>query len=675
MSRFTLALAPFVALLAVTVSVAGNSTDGRPQGAQALQFKAGVDLVVFDVSVLDQRREPVRGLIANDFTVTDGGTEVPIQTFQAVDLPTTNAPMTGWMRDVAPDVQRNDVSDNRILVIVLDDALARNVLNADRPAAIQQTRVIANRFIDGMGPRDLAAVVFPFDKSGGQDFTNDKARLRRAVARFSGNSESRLLAEPGGAVAFRDRFLAESLATTLRSIAGYLGDIPNKRKAIVLVSEGIPMDAAALGTRQSLADGDESAGELRNVLREVRAALDLAQRSNVAIYPFNPAGLLATSSARTRGTEGGGTGLDPGAPDNDSHKHDFLSLLASDTGGIAVIDSNEERPAVAQVFRETSSYYLLGCVAPTGIKRGRFRKVSIRVNRPGLIVRSRTGYFERGPGQATSAAAEASAGGLSAALASLLPRGDIAMQITAGLLAAPGRRETTVGVVVALRLPTDLVKDRVVDDVALVVDAYDSGGNRKARQQLDAKVVLRPGAAGGSACELVGRLDLKPGRYQLRAAARSSVLAKAGSVFSDLDVPDTSSADFGMSDLFLSARTGLPVAPKEGLAPLAPVTPTTLREFGVENEAKAFVRVHQNPRRPLGDVTVAATIVDESGTKVFDISVVLAPARFSADGAADFFLQLPVAKLKAGAHLLTITATRAERSAQRTVRFDVRPTE
>jgi VWFA-related protein len=268
MSRFT--PIPFVVLLAVSSSLSSRPTDLHRQGTRALQFKAGVDLVVFDVSVLDQRREPVRGLAASDFTVVEGGTEIPIQTFQAVDLPIapTSAPLAGWLREVVPDVQRNDVSDNRILVIVLDDALARNVLGSDRPAAIQQTRVIANRFIDEMGPRDLAAIVFPFDKSGGQDFTNDKARLRRAVARYSGNSESRLLAEPGGAVAFRDRFLAESLATTLRSIAGYLGDIPNKRKAIVLVSEGIPMDAAALGSRQSLADGDESAGELRNVLRE-----------------------------------------------------------------------------------------------------------------------------------------------------------------------------------------------------------------------------------------------------------------------------------------------------------------------------------------------------------------------------------------------------------------------
>jgi VWFA-related protein len=663
----------FVALLAALALLSGEPTGGHEHGAPTPQFRTGVDLVVFDVSVLDQRREPVRGLTANDFTVVEDGIEIPIQTFQAVGQPAADDSMTGWMREVAPDVQRNDdLGDKRILVIVLDDALAKNVLSPDRPAAIQQTRLIANRFIDNMGPRDLAAVVFPFDKSGGQNFTNDKALLRRAVARYSGNSESRLLAEPGGAVAFRDRYLAESLATTLRTVADYLGDIPNKRKALVLVSEGIPMNVAVLGSRQSLADGDESAGELRNVLREIKATIDAAQRANVSIYPFNPAGLVTTFNARVRGTDEGGAELDPIASDGDGHKHDFLSLLASDTGGFAVIDSNEERPAIAQVFRENSSYYLLGCVPPDGDREGRFRRVSVRVKRPGLIVRSRTGYFERVPSRATPSGAAASAGGLSAALASLLPRGDIAMHIAAGPLAVPGRRETAIGIVVALRLPTVSVGDRVVDDVVLVLDAYGGDGDRKARQQLNAKVALRPAMSEGAACELIGRLDLTPGRYQLRAAAQSSVQARAGSVFCDLDVPDLSSVDLGLSGVFLSARTGRAVAPKEGLGLLAPVTPTTLREFGVENEARAFVRVYQHGRRSVSNVTVEATIVDGAGTKVFEASELLTPPRFSVDGEADFWLPLPVAKLKPGAFLLTIAAIRGDRSVNRNTRFDVR---
>jgi hypothetical protein len=75
----------------------------------------------------------------------------------------------------------------------------------------------------------------------------------------------------------------------------------------------------------------------------------------------------------------------------------------------------------------------------------------------------------------------------------------------------------------------------------------------------------------------------------------------------------------------------------------------------------------------LGDVTVAARIVDGASTKVFETSEELVPTQFSADGGADFWLQLPVAKLKAGEHLLTITATTRDRSVERKIRFDVRP--
>jgi hypothetical protein len=51
--------------------LAAASRQAAPQAVPA--FKAGVDLIVLDVSALDDKRQPVRGLSAEDFTILEDG--------------------------------------------------------------------------------------------------------------------------------------------------------------------------------------------------------------------------------------------------------------------------------------------------------------------------------------------------------------------------------------------------------------------------------------------------------------------------------------------------------------------------------------------------------------------------------------------------------------------------
>src|SRR5215468_2419083 len=87
---------------------------GAMVGGQTPQFRAGVDLIQLDVSVLDKKtHRPVRGLTMADFSVLEDGRQQPIAAFAAVDVPDPPAvpvvdgkPVT-WLRDVPPDVQSN----------------------------------------------------------------------------------------------------------------------------------------------------------------------------------------------------------------------------------------------------------------------------------------------------------------------------------------------------------------------------------------------------------------------------------------------------------------------------------------------------------------------------------------------------------------------------------------
>ena len=62
------------------VGVLAGRQESRPQ------FRTGVELVQLDVTVLDNKREPVNGLSASDFTVLDNGVETPIRAFTPVEL-------------------------------------------------------------------------------------------------------------------------------------------------------------------------------------------------------------------------------------------------------------------------------------------------------------------------------------------------------------------------------------------------------------------------------------------------------------------------------------------------------------------------------------------------------------------------------------------------------------
>jgi len=109
-----------IAVLAAAVVVAVAAAQQPPK------FISGVEMVVLDVSVLDRDRRPVRGLKASDFTVLEDGQPQKVSSFDAFDVedPVPAAPLAPWVREVAPDVPKNtDITDKRLVVIVMDDAV------------------------------------------------------------------------------------------------------------------------------------------------------------------------------------------------------------------------------------------------------------------------------------------------------------------------------------------------------------------------------------------------------------------------------------------------------------------------------------------------------------------------------------------------------------------------
>jgi hypothetical protein len=126
-----------------------------PQAPQPT-FRARVDLIQVDVSVLGRDRHPVSGLTAADFTLMEDGRPRPIVSFTEVHVPPPAALTAGWMADIAPDVTTNTQPPRRLVVIAIDDgALSTN----GGLWGVQKARAAARAAVKELGPDDLAALV------------------------------------------------------------------------------------------------------------------------------------------------------------------------------------------------------------------------------------------------------------------------------------------------------------------------------------------------------------------------------------------------------------------------------------------------------------------------------------------------------------------------------------
>jgi len=258
-SLFSLALAPTVLVLAtIATAQGGGQAPAEPAGAQQppITFRAEVNYVEVDARVLDERGAFVTSLTPADFQVLEDGKPQQVSIFSLVNIPVERAERPLFAsQPIEPDVRTNlDGANGRIYLLVLDD-LHTNVLRSQRVKAT--VRQFVEKF---MGANDTAAVVFTSGRTdASQDFTSNPRLLLRAVDKFMGRkvrsatlgrieeeARTRDLRSQGDRIADPDEmergYQARTALETITNLAGYLGGISGRRKALVLFSEGIDYD-------------------------------------------------------------------------------------------------------------------------------------------------------------------------------------------------------------------------------------------------------------------------------------------------------------------------------------------------------------------------------------------------------------------------------------------------
>ena len=671
-------IASLVLIAAAAQAPAPVQPPAAPQPAQPpVTFKVEVNYVEIDATVTDAQGAFVRTLTRNDFQVLEDGKPQTLATFSVVDIPIERPdPPLFAKAAIPPDTASNRTPfDGRVFVVVIDDL---NIRAARTPRA----RAAARQFVQRhLGANDIVAIVNTsgFGK-GMQDFTGNRQLALRAIDSAMGikaeSSTQAALADyyvnrdmPGlgsnANAAFNEmqRFInARNSLRTLRNIADYMAGMRGRRKAVVYFSEGL---------NYNLTDTFASprASDVQRELRDMTAA---ATRANVSVYSVDPRGV---TSGLEDGIEISGFPVDnsilPTAlMDEMRLEHDSLRVVAEQTGGLAVLNQNDFRSGFTRILADNSSYYVLGYY-PTNDKRdGKFRSVDVKVLPPGLRVRARRGYTA--PTAARKADDKETPARTSPELRDALDSPVAISGLSLTAFAAPfkgagGKDALALAIEVdgsAMQF-TQTPAGTFANKLEVTMFAADGEGRIRDGKRDEFDLGLRPQTyevvrQGGF--RIVRRLQVPPGKYQVRIGARESG-GKLGTVLLDVEAPDFSKAALSMSGILIASAyaSRLPTANPDPTVnefkDVLPSAPTALRDFPRGDQLSIFVEVYDNNAKTPHRVEIKTEILADDGKVVLTKSDERKSEELQgSSGGYGHVTPVPLSALAPGRYVLRITA-------------------
>jgi VWFA-related protein len=551
------------AMLAAPGTPAGMAQNAAPaQSDQQGTFvlKVNGDLVLTNVIVRDSKTgELVKGLTRNDFSIYENGKQQQIETFdfQSVDqaAPLNEATVSGLAgagkKDAnAPAIvaRPEDLRNHRLIVMFFD-------LTSMQPEDLERSVDAAQDFLKSkMQAADLVALVSLGDSLNvDQDFTADRDALIREVGAYNG-TEGQGFAQGANA---NSNQVEDTTAYTpdeseyndintdrelfaLRTISKSLEKITEK-KSLLYFSGGISRD------------GIENQASLR-------AAINAAVRANLAIYSVDTRGLQAisplgdasTGSLRGTGAYSGGALLNN--MNQNFATQEVMATLSSDTGGKAFFDSNDFAPAFAQVQRDTSAYYAIGFRSTNPARDGRYRKLTVKINRPGVKLEYRPGYYA--PADFKHSGREDREQELEEQLTSDLPATDMAVYLDAMYFRLD---ENRFYVPVSLIVPGSQIpfvkggdKDKATLDI--IGEVIDEVKRPIGHARETVKLNLDPSLqARQKNIQYTTSFNLPAGKYHLKFVVRENQTGRMGSFEADITLPDMKKLPLKMSSIVLAS--------------------------------------------------------------------------------------------------------------------------
>jgi VWFA-related protein len=554
-------------ILATLLQLALVCSSLPAQQATDYTFRVQSELVLVNVAVRDKNGNFVRGLKPQDFTILEDNKPQKIDSFDVEDVDAIatqdvaqvkplQSPLTqpvnpaGAAPPTAAAQNQNQFKDRRVIVLFFD-------LSAMEPDEIDRAVTSAEHYVDTqMAPADLVSIVsLGSALLVNQDFTSDRDLLKKQIQAFSSGSgqgfEEGTTGTTEGTPDTGQPFTADDTEynifntdrrlEALRSVAEKLSHVDQK-KSLIYFSSG--MDRTGIENQS-----------------ELRAATNAAVRANLAIYTMDMRGLQAlvaggeAQNASLRGTSAYSGQATINALNSNFTTQETLVTLASDTGGRAFLDSNDFGQVFKGVQQDTSTYYLVGYRSTNPARDGRYRRITVKVNIPGVKIDYRRGYYA--PADYKHSTKEDKELQLQEELASELPTTDLPLYLsTAYFRLETNKFYIPISLVVpGSEIPFTRSSDR--DKATLDVIGIVTDGQHHAVTQIRDTVNLAVNTSSEVQKKNVQYdtgLSLPPGKFHLKFVVRENQTGRMGSFETDLDVPDLKSQPLKMSSIVLASQ-------------------------------------------------------------------------------------------------------------------------
>jgi len=505
----------------------------------------------------------MQDLKAEDFTVLEDGKPQHILSFDSENLDTTPVTSAGPAQQsvteqpivparpllTAKDVDK-ELSNKRVIVLFFD-------LSSMNPDETQRAVDAARKYVQKkMTASDMIAIVsLASSLRLDQDFTSDPARLLKVLNRYThaegqgmdngSTGDADGIEETGNGYTPDEteynQFNTDRKLEALESLCQVLSKF-NQKKSVIYFSSGVTQT------------GVENQAALR-------AAVNSAVKANVAIYTMDSRGLEAeppggsASAASLRGTAMySGAGV-RNQLDQNFASQETLVTLAGYTGGKAFLDTNDLGQIFDRVQRDTSVYYVIGYKSNNPLKDGRYRHIQVKINRPGVNLEFRKGYYA--PKDYKHFNTEDKERQLEEELASELSSTDVAVYMAASYFRMDDSRFY---IPVSLVVPGSQIpftkggdKDKAtLDVIGQVLDELKrpvSSVRETVKLNIDASQEVRR-----KNVEYTTGFMLTPGKYHFKFVVRENEGGKIGSFETDFTVPDIRKVPLKMSSVVLASQ-------------------------------------------------------------------------------------------------------------------------
>lgn len=385
MKRLPLLASGFALLLGTGPHAQQAPAPRRP--ADQPVFRLSVSLVQLDAVVTDKRGRHVTTLGRDDFEVYQDGrpqSVVAVSYVQADD---------GWVDTSGlpplPVEALKPEDARRVIAVVVDD------LRMSFESIYYARRGIGQFFDRQFQPGDLGMLVTT-SGTGVSPLSYSPTVLKAASSRLRYSlwdvQAARALAPIDGVSVtgaegdFLERSFAESAILRIADAINAVKKLPG-RKSVVLVSEGFSV--YGFGWDNSY---------IREMLQRL---VDRSNRAGVVIYAVDPRGLVVTGITAADNVRGSGAGVAATRSAAVRDSQEGLRFVAGETGGFAVVNSNDLARGFERIMTDQQGYYLIGYQPNAGTlsfkSDQQFRRVKIKVKPKGLTIRTRAGFY----GQAT----------------------------------------------------------------------------------------------------------------------------------------------------------------------------------------------------------------------------------------------------------------------------------